>query len=240
LDYQDVLAELGVGSAHPGGFESTADWTQLILPAPTWRILEVGCGTGRTSLYLAERFGCSVVGVDVRSEMVKKARARGRTTKQDVTFLTASAERLPFPDKTFDLVVTESVNVFVRPNKALSEYHRVLVSGGTYVDVEMLVLGPVSDSWKESARQVYGAKHVPDLTGWKALYKGAGFSDVRVVRTKPVQPHESSDADYPDPVNLGNPNALQSPEVIRILQANATWLETHHKQLGFGIFICRK
>lgn len=240
MDYQDVLAEIGVGSAHPGGFESTVLWSDRISLPRGCKVLEVGCGTGRTAVYLAERFSCQVFGIDIRPLMIKKAQERGRLSGHNVSFRTGSAEKLPFRNQQFDIVLTESVNVFVNPEKALAEYHRVLVDSGKYIDVEMLVLGPVSDTWRASVKRVYGAKHVPDLSGWKALYRNAGFNHVHVVLTKPVQPSESFGSSYPDPMSLANPTAFQRPEVIEVLQANASWLETNHKQLGYGVFACEK
>ncbi|MCL6548806.1 MAG: class I SAM-dependent methyltransferase [Alicyclobacillus sp.] len=242
MDYQDVLAAVGAGGAHPGGMDATYRWLEEISWSPSMRVLEVGCGTGRTLLEIQRRFGCQVTGVDIRREMIRKAKLRAKQTGCPARWVIASAERLPLPDASFDLVFTESVNVFCRAEAALREYYRVLCPGGVYVDVEMLLLSPVSEEWKETVRRLYGAVEVPDLAGWRRLFRGAGFSEVRVLMTRAVRPEDAMTADqaHPDPVNLATPGAYRDTRVLEVLEANARWMETHHRPLGYGVFMCRK
>ena len=74
--YIDILAYFGIGGAHPGGF----NLTQSILDAenipPTQSVLDIGCGTGQTAAFLAERFNCQVTAIDKHPVMVQKARIR--------------------------------------------------------------------------------------------------------------------------------------------------------------------
>ncbi len=165
MEYQDALAVLGVGTAHPGGLDSTMMWIKEIPWTNSMSVLDVGCGTGRSLLEIKRRAGCTVCGVDVRSKMIAKAEKRAAQLGVTAKWLVGDAESLPFGDEAFDVVVTESVNVFLQPGNALQEYYRVLKQGGWYVDVEMLTLAPVPPEWKSSAMQVYGAKLVPDSVG---------------------------------------------------------------------------
>ncbi|GGI95404.1 hypothetical protein GCM10010885_01250 [Alicyclobacillus cellulosilyticus] len=140
MDYHDALAAVGAGAAHPGAMASTALWAERVQPDASWRVLDVGCGTGRTLVYLRERFGCEIVGVDIRPAMIRKARRRAELAQVKGTWRVAPAHRLPFSDASFDLVITESVNVFLDPHlelpAALHEVHRVLNPGGFYVSVK--------------------------------------------------------------------------------------------------------
>lgn len=242
MDYHDVLAEVGAGSAHPGGIKSTRRWLDVVNLTPSMSVLEVGCGTGKTAVELIKEFGCNVTGVDIRSSMIKKARRRSQLVGVDANWKVASAEHLPFVDGSFDVVVTESVNVFVRADRALKEYFRVLKPGGFFVDVEMMVTGPVSQAWKDATKLVYGVVHVPDYAGWRRLYLEAGFSPIEVVETRAVRPHEFMDdaSQNVDDVDISSPGAFQNPKVLSILNANARWLETHYQSVGFGIFVCHK
>jgi ubiquinone/menaquinone biosynthesis C-methylase UbiE len=242
MDYQDALAVLGVGSAHPGGWASSLQWMDEIPWHPSMSVLDVGCGTGRTLLHVQRATGCNVCGVDVRPKMIEKAIQRAAAANVDAAFLVADAEQLPFPDSKFDVVYTESVNVFVRIRRALSEYHRVLKPGGWYVDVEMLALGPVGEEWKESVRKVYGAKMVPDQKGWKQLYREAGFTEIRTLTTRQVLPGEmlAIEHQYPDDQKLADAKAYSNPQLLKIMQANSEWFDLHYKSLGYGIFAMRK
>lgn len=241
VDYHDVLAELGVGSAHPGGSESTHKWMSAIALQTTDRVLDVGCGTGKTACAIAQKWECEVTAVDVRPRMIERTKLRAANAGVEVQARVASAERLPFPDERFDLVVTESVNVFLNAERSLAEYFRVLQPGGTYIDVEMFRLGPATDEWKASVREVYGARLVPDLAGWKKLYQAAGFHKIETLLSKSVNPNDAQSVDNdPQDIQLMNQKAFQNPRVLQILQQNSQWLEANHRTLGYAIFRCRK
>ncbi len=239
MDYQDVLAEVGAGSAHPGGMQSTRIWMKSLNIGPMSRVLEVGCGTGRTLLELERKFGCSVTGVDIRSVMVEKARRRAKEMGQTARFIKANVEALPFPDGEFDLIVSESVHVFCDPDVSLSECRRVLCAGGQMVDVEMVVLEPVTEAWRRDVQNTYGVRQVPDLAGWKQLYSGAGFHNVQTLTMRRVVPDQAMVAEQqdPDPIDLSSKGAYQKTQVLSTLEANAKWLERNHHSMGYAIFL---
>jgi len=73
-----------------------------VLPEPPRRVLDVGTGTGSIPRLLAERYpDAEIVGVDVSERMVDEAR---RNVGARARFQVADAQRLPFPDGSFDLV----------------------------------------------------------------------------------------------------------------------------------------
>lgn len=243
MDYQDVLAMVGAGSAHPGGMLSTIQWIESLPLTPDSQVLEVGCGTGRTLSLLAARYNCDCTGVDVRKTMIDKARERSRLSGVSIRFEVADAMALPFKSDNFDLVFTESVNVFVADIAgALAEYLRVLRPGGRYLDVEMALMSPVDKQWKEEVNRVYGARTVPDIRGWKKHLTAAGLVDVRVVQSKPVDPMDMVKADsaHPETVDLSSPGVYNNPEVMKILSENSNWLEHNHRHMGFVVLEGKK
>ena len=108
-------------------------------------VLELGVGTGlNLPGYDATRVA-SLTAVDISRGMLEKAEARARTQglfvdangKSAATFAVADAERLPFPDASFDCVVdTFSLCVFADPEAALREVRRVLKPDGVALLVE--------------------------------------------------------------------------------------------------------
>jgi len=94
------------------------------------RVLDVGCGTGRLSLALAERAGAKVWGVDASPEMLAQARAKA---VPGAAFKEARAESLPFKDDWFERVVLWLVIHLVDRKAALAEAHRVLATDGRVV-----------------------------------------------------------------------------------------------------------
>jgi ubiquinone/menaquinone biosynthesis C-methylase UbiE len=103
------------------------------------RVLEVGCGPGHLSIRLARQHGLDVTGIDLDPAMIGRARANagranegfGRLPPERLpSFLVGDVASLPFPDGSFDLVVsTMSMHHWGNPKAGLAEIYRVLRPG---------------------------------------------------------------------------------------------------------------
>jgi ubiquinone/menaquinone biosynthesis C-methylase UbiE len=92
-------------------------------------IVDLGCGTGRFTEPLAEHFSARVIGIDPSQKMLEQARRKIRSDR--VVFEQASAERLPVPDKSVDMVFMSMVfHHFVSPATVAEECRRVLRDTG--------------------------------------------------------------------------------------------------------------
>lgn len=102
----------------------------LLPPLAGRRVLDAGCGGGRTSAWLVEA-GAEVVGIDVSPELLRLARER----LPAASFVLADlAEPLPFADSSFDLVVSSLVMHYLRDwEPPLRELRRVLRPDGVLV-----------------------------------------------------------------------------------------------------------
>ena len=101
------------------------------LPNPSGlRALDVACGTGNLAIPLA-RAGAVVTGVDIAPNLLVQARERASAESLLVHFDEGDAEELPYPDASFDLVVSMFGAMFApRPELVASELARVLKPGG--------------------------------------------------------------------------------------------------------------
>lgn len=107
-------------------------------------VLDVGCGTGYSLRRYAKAFKIRGVGVDYAESMVKTAAARSTTPGEDLKgtlqFHHASVLELPFPDNSFDVVVSARCLMALLDwelqKKAMIEINRVLKPGGTFVMME--------------------------------------------------------------------------------------------------------
>jgi phosphatidylethanolamine/phosphatidyl-N-methylethanolamine N-methyltransferase len=114
---------------HPGRVAAI----NLLEIKPGDRVLEVGVGTG-LNLPLYPR-GCSVTGIDISVEMLRKARERAKELQRTaVTLSVMDASNLEFPDDTFDHVLaTYVISAVPDPVKTLLEMRRVCRPGGHVV-----------------------------------------------------------------------------------------------------------
>ncbi len=104
--------------------EGALEW---LAAQPGECILDLGCGDGQLTQRIAAA-GASVVGIDASPSMVEAARARG--VKADK----GSAEKLPYPDHTFEAVFSNAVLHWVRgQDDMLAQVRRVLRPGGRFV-----------------------------------------------------------------------------------------------------------
>jgi len=94
-------------------------------------VLDVACGTGVVAI-TASRLGARVRGLDLTPELLERARENARIAGAEIAFAEGDVEAMPFPDATFDVVLSQFGHMFApRPDVALSEMLRVLKPGGT-------------------------------------------------------------------------------------------------------------
>ncbi|HEX5431783.1 MAG TPA: class I SAM-dependent methyltransferase [Bryobacteraceae bacterium] len=128
--YESDFAKLLLGdSFHPGGLKLTERLGSLLELTPKSRVLDAASGKGTSALFLAERFGCEVLGVDYGNRNVEEANASAaaKGLSGRARFERADAERLPAASASFDAVICECA-FCTFPDKAAAarEFARVL------------------------------------------------------------------------------------------------------------------
>ena len=129
-------------------FAGVANPWELGRLAPGERVLDLGSGAGTDSLVAAQMVGehGSVTGIDMTPEMLTKARtAAAEMGAANVDFVESEAERLPFADESFDVVLSNGVIDLVPDKEAVfAELFRVLVPGGRLQIADVTIQNPVS------------------------------------------------------------------------------------------------
>jgi SAM-dependent methyltransferase len=146
LGYPLELAH--VPDAAVESFAGVANLWELGRLSPGERVLDLGSGAGTDSLVAAQMVGehGSVTGIDMTPEMLTKARtAAAEMNAPNVEFVESEAERLPFPDGSFDVVISNGVIDLIPDKDAVfAELYRVLVPGGRIQIADVTIQNPVS------------------------------------------------------------------------------------------------
>jgi SAM-dependent methyltransferase len=152
LGYPDELANVPESAVE--SFAGVANpWTMGRLAAGE-RVLDLGCGAGTDSLVAAQMVGADghVTGIDMTSSMLAKAHAAAAEMGvTNVAFVEGEAERLPFPDASFDVVISNGVIDLIPDKDAVfAELYRVLAPGGRMQIADVTIQTPVSEEGRRN------------------------------------------------------------------------------------------
>jgi SAM-dependent methyltransferase len=147
LGYPDELANVPETAVQ--SFAGVANPFSLGRLEPRAHVLDVGSGAGTDSLVAAQMVGPegSVTGIDMTPEMLATARSAAEEMgATNVEFVESEAERLPFADGSFDIVISNGVIDLIPDKDAVfSELFRVLGPGGRIQIADVTIQNPVSE-----------------------------------------------------------------------------------------------
>lgn len=154
-----------------------------------WRVLDVACGSGNAAIAAARR-GCESVGADYVPALLERGRMRAEAEHLDVEFREGDAEDLPFPDASFDAVLSIYGAMFA-PNhkKTAAELTRVCRPGGRIALASWTPDGLLGDMFRLISKYVPGTAGLKPPVCWgdeaylKSLFGDSISSMQSMVRT---------------------------------------------------------
>jgi SAM-dependent methyltransferase len=133
---------------------------------PGTRVLDVACGSGNLAIPAA-RAGAIVTGVDIAPNLLEQARARAAAEGLKIKFDEGDAEKLPYADGSFDVVVTMFGAMFApRPELVSAELVRVTVPGGTIAMANWTPAGFIGQMFKTTGKHVPPPPNMPSPIKW--------------------------------------------------------------------------
>jgi SAM-dependent methyltransferase len=173
-------------------------------------VVELGCGTGYVSAWLARR-GARPVGIDNSAQQLASARRFQREFGLDFPLVHASAEQVPLAGERFDLAISEyGASIWCEPHRWIPEAARLLRPGGRLIflvngTLLMLCMPDAGAAGDRMLRDYFGMHRFdwPDDPGvefhlgygdWIRLLRGSGFEVEDLLE---VRPPEGSTTRYP-------------------------------------------
>lgn len=154
-------------------------------------VLDLGCGGGLDAFLAAQRVGPKgkVIGLDMTPEMVAKARTNARTGNcTNVTFEVGEIEKLPFPNHSVDVVISNCV-INHSPDKlaVFREAYRVLKRGGRMFVSDLVTTGRLPEDVLRNADRLWAdwLAVASDRREYLNAMESAGFRTICVVAEGP-------------------------------------------------------
>ncbi|WP_175073843.1 class I SAM-dependent methyltransferase [Terribacillus sp. AE2B 122] len=231
--YLECLALFGVGGAHPGGLQLTKKILAEEKINRDTTLLEVGCGTGQTAAYLAQQYGCSINVLDNNSIMVEKAQQRFSSLALSIDAKVGDTENLPYPDKHFDIALSESVISFTNVIATIPEIKRVLKRNGRLLAIETVLEQTISEKEQSQIIDFYRFPQLFTENEWLTAFRDAGFQRVDVTKYQPglEQVDEQHAADFSLSETIDD-------ALLEILGKHEEIMQRNKDKLGFRIFKC--
>ncbi|CAG9613294.1 2-methoxy-6-polyprenyl-1,4-benzoquinol methylase, mitochondrial [Bacillus rhizoplanae] len=234
--YLDFLAAFGIGSAHPGGFTLTKQLLAQLSLGQHTKLLEIGCGTGRTASYIAKQYGSIVSAVEINETMIEKAKKRWYKDGVNIELIAGSVEALPFRDEMFHIVLGESVLAFTNKRKSIDECYRVLQCNGMLLVIELVIEQHLPLHEEKNILTLYGMEQLLTAQEWIVLFKQANFTTVRVLGGGTIAATISAHVEEPE----WDISDIISQDLYNAWIAHEHISHQYKHILGHRIFICQK
>lgn len=248
-DIFDFMAEyVGLSVLHPGGFQATMKLADECRIEKQTLVLDIACGKGTSAIFIAQKYGCRVEGLDISEYLINEARrlAKRKGLSDTVNFRVGDALDLPYSDNEFDVAVSQAMLVLVSDKrKAVQEAKRVVKPGGCAGWLELSWKKHPPKEFREAVSNeicAYCMENVLTYDNWKNLFLDAGFSQVKVVQSSMTM---SGMKGMIQDEGLGNATRVMAKylfnsRVRKRMKDLNRFINSNPQYFGYGIYIAKK
>lgn len=168
---------------HYGALEANDVLATALRIGPDTTVLDLCCGMGGTSRYLACRYGATVVGLDLTRSRVEGAQQLTELVglKDKVSFVTGDACDLQFAAESFDSLVSQEAFLHIAQRDALlSGCHRVLKNGGGIGFTDWIANDGLGEPARRKLAQDFLSPHIASFDEYRTGLEQAGFVNIEV------------------------------------------------------------
>jgi SAM-dependent methyltransferase len=181
IDPDRIAAEqlAPVDEFHIGGRAATLHAVAKMGLAPEHHVLDVGCGIGGATRYLASTVGCRVTGIDLTPGYIEAAEDLARRTglADRIAYRVASALAMPFDDGAFDAAITLHVAMNIKDRTGLyREVARVLKAGAVLCVYDVMKGGNEGLEFPVPWAETPATSHLTTPQEMQVLLRDAGFA----------------------------------------------------------------
>ena len=167
---------------HYGGVAANDALAALATVDNSCHILDLCCGMGGPSRYLAQNYGCRVTGVDLTIGRIEGARRLTTLAGLEglVTFENANALDLPFADATFDVLISQEAFCHIPDKERLiAECARIVKQGGRIAFTDILTTANTDEETRARLQQGMAFQELGSLQGYRQALEREGCKDLQ-------------------------------------------------------------
>lgn len=241
LPMYEFMSAMGISYLHPGMFSSTNKLISLCDIKQDTSILNVGCGDGATLVYLAKR-GCrKITGIDISEDMISRAleKIKRENMEDKIIVKKGEAQDLPFPDSSFEVIMSEAVLILVPDQKkALREYIRVGKQGGLVGSIEPAWVKKPSDELVSEFHDVCKCEaRIHTFDEWVQMFSEAGLKELNFLTFKGMEMDKCCKSINFLTLSWMMLKFILEPEVRKKMKGMMTFFCKRKEEIGYIIYV---
>ncbi len=206
-------------------------------------VLDLGCGSGTTAMWLAQDRNCRVTGVDLSGIRIQNAKDTLQTQpqemRQNVAFEKASAIELPFPDGSFTHVWSQAVIYHIHDKEeTLKEAYRVLADGGIFIFDDLVK--PKQDISESAKTYVYDRLLFDTPFSFESYGDALRQAEFKVLNSQDFSIHLKKSYSLLSDMASAKTDGPTDEYQALALAYEKTAQAIEDGELGWGLYLCQK